>query len=116
MYIHYLHISALLTSTTPRGILYLGTLCEVAPTKTLYESPRHPYTKALLSAIPRLGGKHEHIKLTGEVPSPINLPSGCVFHGRCSYADERCRQEIPELLVLDLRTRVACHRVQEGVL
>jgi len=102
--------------STRVAVLYLGTLCEIAPTKTLYEAPRHPYTKALLSAIPHLGKKSSHIKLTGEVPSPINMPSGCVFHGRCTYADERCREEVPELLELDLRTRVACHRVQEGVL
>jgi peptide/nickel transport system ATP-binding protein len=95
--------------------MYLGTICELAPTKALYASPRHPYTQALLSAIPELGvQKPKHLKLKGEVPTPINLPSGCVFHGRCIYANERCTQEIPQLIRLDSGTKVACHAVEEG--
>ncbi|MEE8415449.1 MAG: oligopeptide/dipeptide ABC transporter ATP-binding protein, partial [Desulfobacterales bacterium] len=77
-------------------------------------SPRHPYTQALLSAIPELGRqKPKHIKLKGEVPTPIDLPSGCVFHGRCLYANNRCTHEIPRLTQLDSGTRVACHGVEE---
>ncbi len=102
--------------STRVAVMYLGTLCEVGITEDIYHNPRHPYTKALLSAIPKMGEKKEHIKLTGEVPTPINLPSGCVFNSRCSYADERCRIEVPELKQLDARTRIACHRVEEGVL
>lgn len=103
--------------STRVAVMYLGTLCEIASTANLYEAPRHPYTKALLSAIPQLGGKKkDHIRLSGEVPSPIDLPTGCVFHGRCSYADKRCVNEVPSLVKLDYRTRVACHRVEEGVL
>jgi peptide/nickel transport system ATP-binding protein len=101
--------------STRVAVMYLGTICELAPTKTLYVKPRHPYTQALLSAIPELGvQKPKHLKLKGEVPTPINLPSGCVFHGRCIYANERCIQEIPKLNRLDSETQVACHAVEEG--
>ena len=101
--------------STRVAVMYLGTICELAPTQTLYEHPRHPYTQALLSAIPELGvQKPKHLKLKGEVPTPINLPSGCVFHGRCIYANERCNQEIPRLIKLDTATYVACHGVEEN--
>jgi peptide/nickel transport system ATP-binding protein len=94
--------------------MYLGTVCELAPTKELYKSPRHPYTQALLSAIPELGHqKAKHIKLKGEVPTPIDLPTGCVFHGRCLYANERCTREIPQLIQLESGAKVACHGVEE---
>jgi peptide/nickel transport system ATP-binding protein len=101
--------------STRVAVMYLGTICELAPTKALYASPRHPYTQALLSAIPKLGvQKPKHLKLKGEVPTPINLPSGCVFHGRCIYTNERCIREIPQLIRLDSGTKVACHAVEEG--
>jgi peptide/nickel transport system ATP-binding protein len=101
--------------STRVAVMYLGTICELASTKTLYEQPRHPYTQALLSAIPQLGvQKPKHLKLKGEVPTPINLPSGCVFHGRCSYTNERCIREIPRLIRLDSGSQVACHAVEEG--
>ena len=101
--------------STRVAVMYLGTLCELATARELFESPRHPYTKALLSAIPALGErKRVHIRLKGEVPTPINLPPGCVFHGRCNHADDRCRQEIPRVTTLDSGTRVACHGVEEG--
>jgi peptide/nickel transport system ATP-binding protein len=100
--------------STRVAVMYLGTICELASTKELFESPRHPYTQALLSAIPKLGRqKTKHIKLKGEVPTPINLPSGCVFHGRCLYANDRCINEIPLLTRLDSGTKVACHGVEE---
>ena len=90
-------------------------MCEVTKAGELFESPRHPYTQALLSAIPRLGHrKPEHIKLKGEVPTPIDLPSGCVFHRRCLYAEERCSVEIPKLIRLESGVSVACHGVEEG--
>ncbi|MCP4109261.1 MAG: ATP-binding cassette domain-containing protein [Desulfobacteraceae bacterium] len=101
--------------STRVAVMYLGTLCELAYSENLFESPRHPYTRALLSAIPKLGtDKSEHIKLKGEVPTPINLPSGCVFHGRCKHADDRCTQEIPQLASLDSETFAACHGIEEG--
>lgn len=101
--------------STRVAVMYLGTLCELAGVKELFESPRHPYTRALLSAIPRLGRKKsEHIRLKGEVPTPIRLPSGCVFHGRCIYADDRCVREIPRLAETDSGACIACHRAEEG--
>ncbi|MCW7754770.1 ATP-binding cassette domain-containing protein [Desulfobotulus sp. H1] len=101
--------------STRVAVMYLGTLCEVAAAANLFETARHPYTRALLSAIPKLGQKKPaHVKLKGEVPTPINLPSGCVFHGRCLYANERCRREIPQLLALPSGVQVACHGVEEG--
>ena len=97
------------------AVMYLGTLCEIAETRTLFSSPHHPYTQALLSAIPRLNQERpHHIKLKGEVPTPINLPSGCVFHGRCIHANERCQHEVPKLRELRDGTTVACHAVEEG--
>jgi peptide/nickel transport system ATP-binding protein len=96
-------------------VMYLGKICELGPTREIYQSPHHPYTQALLSAIPELGSlKAKHIKLKGEVPTPIDLPTGCVFHGRCHYADERCVDEIPQLIGLNSGTQVACHGVEEG--
>jgi peptide/nickel transport system ATP-binding protein len=100
--------------STKVAVMYLGTVCELADTQTLFKSPRHPYTMALLSAIPKLDGtKSDRVRLTGEVPTPINLPSGCVFHGRCPYANERCKTEIPKLQELDGR-KIACHAVEEN--
>ena len=91
------------------AVMYLGMICELAPTRELFESPRHPYTKALLNAIPELGKRdYKHIKLKGEVPTPINLPSGCVFHGRCLYAKEICAKEIPPLKEVDSDHFTAC--------
>ncbi|MDI4638439.1 MULTISPECIES: ABC transporter ATP-binding protein [Halomonadaceae] len=97
------------------AVMYLGMVCEIAPTGTLFAKPRHPYTQALLSAIPRLeDDRPQHIRLQGEVPTPVNLPSGCVFHGRCPHANERCRQEVPALIDVEDGARVACHGVEEG--
>lgn len=97
------------------AVMYLGRVCELADTRTLFNTPRHPYTQALLSAIPKLeDDRPNHIRLQGEVPTPVQLPSGCVFHGRCAYADDRCRQEIPQLIATDSGAQVACHAVEEG--
>ena len=96
------------------AVMYLGTLCELGSTEQLFDSPRHPYTKALMSAIPTLAdNRPKHIKLQGEVPTPVNLPSGCVFHGRCPHANARCSAEIPALMLTDSGTQVACHGVEE---
>lgn len=95
------------------AVMYLGTVCEVATTTDLFETPKHPYTQALLSAIPRLdGNRRPHIKLEGEVPTPVNLPTGCVFHGRCPQANQRCKDETPVLRHVD-GCDVACHGVEE---
>ena len=97
------------------GVMYLGSMCELSETGILFENPRHPYTQALMSAIPKLeGGPSEHIRLKGEVPTPINLPSGCVFHGRCPHANARCTAENPQLLSLEDGRQVACHGVEES--
>ncbi len=101
--------------STRVAVMYLGCVCELATARELFTSPRHPYTQALLSAIPRLGGRERgHVKLSGDVPTPINLPSGCVFHGRCMHANERCKREIPARLTLASGSVVACHAVEEG--
>lgn len=97
------------------AVMYLGSLCELAPTKALFSTPRHPYSQALLSAIPRLeDNRPQHIRLQGEVPTPVNLPSGCVFHGRCPHVKDRCKREIPQLIATDDGGQVACHGVEEG--
>ncbi|MCD4742623.1 MAG: ATP-binding cassette domain-containing protein [Desulfobacteraceae bacterium] len=101
--------------STRVAVMYLGTLCEVADSKILFENPRHPYTRALLSAIPKVGETSaKHIKLKGEVPTPINLPPGCVFHDRCVNANERCRTDVPVFTTLEDGTQIACHAVEEN--
>ncbi len=97
------------------AVMYLGTLCELASKENLYGDPQHPYSRALLSAIPKLGRKgFAHIRLKGEVPTPIHLPTGCVFHTRCPHTDERCRREIPALRDLPNGSQAACHALEEG--
>jgi len=95
------------------AIMYLGKIVELAPADEIYRSPRHPYTRALLSAIPRPNphGRRERIVLQGDVPSPIDPPSGCAFHPRCPHATDRCRVEAPRLRPApDLPNHVvACH-------
>ncbi|MDM8517452.1 ATP-binding cassette domain-containing protein [Desulfobacterales bacterium HSG16] len=97
------------------AVMYLGNLCELATAEMVFESPGHPYTRALFSAIPKIGRKKaDHIQIKGEVPTPINLPTGCVFHGRCIYAEDRCRNEIPALTEADTGSLIACHGIEEG--
>ena len=93
------------------AVMYLGKLVETAPTRKLFAAPRHPYTKALLSAIPSLDPDDQHRaqKLEGEIPSPINPPPGCRFHTRCPVARERCRGDVPELREITSEHFAACH-------
>lgn len=93
------------------AVMYLGKIVEQADYKSIFESPAHPYTKALLSAIPipKVNQNREKIILTGDVPSPINPPSGCRFAGRCPVAMEICKDTEPKLISLTDKTKVACH-------
>jgi len=95
------------------GVMYLGRLVEITDAKDMYTNPIHPYTKALLSAIPITDyyeeQKRNRIVLQGEVPSPMNAPSGCSFHPRCMYATEECKKSIPQLRTIEGNHRVACH-------
>ncbi|MEM9524426.1 MAG: oligopeptide/dipeptide ABC transporter ATP-binding protein [Pseudomonadota bacterium] len=91
------------------GVLYLGRLVEEAGTEQLFERPKHPYTQMLLSAAPKMDGfGREARPPQGEIPDPINPPSGCVFHPRCPIATRACRQDIPEPRIVGA-SRVACH-------
>jgi peptide/nickel transport system ATP-binding protein len=91
--------------------MYLGKIVEMAPRQQIFTAPKHPYTKALLSAvpIPEPGAARNPIILKGDVPSPINPPSGCRFHTRCPVAFDRCRIEEPELRSAGDGQSVACH-------
>lgn len=100
--------------STRVGVMYLGSLVEVAPKHELYANPLHPYTQALLSAVPVPDPtlKRDRIILQGDIPSPANPPSGCKFHTRCRYATDRCKTEIPEYRNLGNDHFVACHLVK----
>jgi oligopeptide/dipeptide ABC transporter ATP-binding protein len=93
--------------------MYLGKAMEESPTDDLFNNPIHPYTRALLSAAPlpnpTLERTRERIILTGDLPSPVALPSGCVFRTRCWKAQEKCSSEVPQLLEISPGRKVACH-------
>ena len=103
--------------STRIGVMYLGTLVEVAESNELYTNPMHPYTKALLSAIPIVdplkAREHKRIQLKGELPSPMNIPEGCRFVTRCPYATEDCKNGVPKLQEISKGHSVACHRAKE---
>ena len=97
------------------GVMYLGKLVELAPAAELYRDPRHPYTQALISAIPTIGGgRRERMVLTGDLPSPTAPPAGCRFHTRCPFAAERCRREAPALRQVGPDHWAACHLSEDG--
>ena len=93
------------------GVMYLGNMVELAPTEELFANTLHPYTEALLSAIPVVDedDKRERILLEGDIPSPVNPPSGCKFHTRCRYCQQKCMEEVPEWTDVGNNHFVACH-------
>ena len=96
------------------GVMYLGRIVELADRSTLFAAPRHPYTRMLLDAIPDIAMTgRARTPVQGEVPNPLDPPSGCSFHPRCPHAEARCRTERPALAQFQ-GIRVACHGVQEG--
>ncbi|NIO20938.1 MAG: ATP-binding cassette domain-containing protein [Candidatus Aenigmarchaeota archaeon] len=114
-YLFITHDLSLMRNIATRvGVMYLGNMVEVAPTKELYENPLHPYTKALISAIPVISEEEEILKpqkfpLEGEIPSPVNIPSGCPFHPRCRERFEKCPLVKPEMMEATKGHFVWCH-------
>lgn len=98
------------------GVMYLGTMVELAESYELNRNPLHPYTKTLLSAVPvpdpQVSKNRQRIVLEGDIPSPMNPPSGCRFHTRCPYATERCKQEVPKFKEYEKEHWVACHLLE----
>lgn len=96
------------------GVMYLGHLVELAGTEELYNNPLHPYTQALLSTVPEPDPhvKREQIMLKGDIPSPLNPPSGCIFHNRCPYNEPICQDQMPPLVEINPGHFVACYRHQ----
>lgn len=106
------HLLVVKYIATRLAVMYLGHMVELAPTQTLFENHRHPYTHALLSAIPEpeISSNKRRMILKGDVPSPLNPPSGCRFNTRCPFAEEICRQTEPKLEAVAPGHYVACHR------
>ena len=99
------------------AVMYLGHVVELAGASEIYERPLHPYTRALISAVPVpdpiRARANQRIAMTGEIPSPLNAPSGCPFHTRCPYAKDSCKEGMPELREIEKGRFVACHRIEE---
>ena len=99
------------------AVMYLGRMVELADAAEIYSRPMHPYSKSLLSAVPipdpKIARANKRITLTGDIPSPLNAPSGCPFRTRCPYATEQCAQEVPPFKEVETGHFVACHRVEE---
>ena len=103
-------------------VMYLGEIVEEGTADELFENPRHPYTQALISAVPDVakglenrGQSGTRIVLEGDVPSPLDRPSGCVFHPRCRYATDQCRQEAPVMETVQQGHGARCHYAVDGV-
>lgn len=114
-YLFITHDLSLMRNVSTRvAIMYLGKIAEIAPTKSFFQNPQHPYTKMLLSSIPVVTGAEEALKPSqiqseGEIPSPVNVPKGCSFNTRCPLATDICRQVDPEMVLFDTDHTVRCH-------
>ena len=96
------------------GVMYLGRLVELADKHTLFDSPRHPYTRMLIDAIPKMHDTgRARTPVQGEVPNPLNPPTGCTFHPRCPHVNDRCKSTRPQFLDF-AGVKIACHAVEEG--
>ncbi len=119
-YLFITHDLSLMRNVADRvAIMYLGKICEIAPTQEFFQAPQHPYTQMLLSAIPVISEEEERLKPekivpTGEIPSPVNVPPGCSFHLRCPYRMEICAQVDPEMIQLTPGHFVRCHLYPDG--
>jgi peptide/nickel transport system ATP-binding protein len=115
-YVFIAHDLSVVEHITDRvAVMYVGKLVEMAGTDTLYYHPRHPYTEALMAAVPKPDPRRRErpIKLPGEVASPANPPSGCYFHPRCHYATEQCAKETPQLREISPDHFVSCHLAEQ---
>ena len=115
-YVFIAHDLAMVHHVSQRiGVMYLGRLVELGPSDDVFREPLHPYTQMLIASVPRPDPKAERVTIAkGEVPSPLQAPSGCVFHPRCPYADETCRHLEPVLVEVHPGRFVACHHVKGG--
>lgn len=99
------------------AVMYLGHMVELAPANEIYDHPLHPYSKSLLSAVPvpdpKIARQNKRVVLTGDIPSPLNAPSGCPFRTRCRYACDKCAESMPEFKEVSTGHFVACHRLAE---
>lgn len=119
-YLFITHDLSLMRNMSDRvAIMYLGRIAEIAPTQSFFQNPQHPYTKMLLSSIPVVSEEEERLKPTqihsaGEIPSPVNVPTGCSFHTRCPFARDICREKDPEMVEFEAGHTVRCHFCQAG--